>query len=43
MINAENLGKRVPVGGGELEILKGITLEIKGGESAAIVGASGSG
>ena len=29
--------------GGELEILKGIELEIKGGESLAIVGASGSG
>lgn len=29
--------------GGELEILKGITLEIKSGQSAAIVGASGSG
>jgi len=43
MIKAENLCKTVSVGGGELEILKGITLEIKGGESAAIVGASGSG
>lgn len=29
--------------GSELEILKGITLEIKSGESAAIIGASGSG
>lgn len=29
--------------GAELEILKGITLEIKSGESAAIIGASGSG
>ncbi len=29
--------------GGELEILKGITLEIKSGESVAIIGASGSG
>ena len=29
--------------GAELEILKGITLEIKSGETVAIVGASGSG
>ena len=43
MIKAENLQKRVPMGGAELEILKGITLEIKSGESVAIVGASGSG
>ena len=43
MIKTENLQKRVPMAGGELEILKGITLEIKSGESVAIVGASGSG
>jgi putative ABC transport system ATP-binding protein len=43
MIKAENLQKRVPMAGGELEILKGIHLEIKSGESVAIVGASGSG
>ncbi|KZX56598.1 ABC transporter [Halioglobus sp. HI00S01] len=43
MIKAENLQKSVPVAGSELEILKGITLEIKSGESVAIVGASGSG
>jgi|SRR6056297_970340 len=43
MIKAENLQKRVPMAGSELEILKGITLEIKSGESVAIVGASGSG
>ncbi|MEP1471808.1 MAG: ABC transporter ATP-binding protein [Halieaceae bacterium] len=43
MIKAENLLKRVPMAGSELEILKGINLEIKSGESAAIVGASGSG
>ncbi|TDG13913.1 ABC transporter ATP-binding protein [Seongchinamella unica] len=43
MIKAENLQKRVPMGGSELEILKGITLEIKSGETVAIVGASGSG
>jgi putative ABC transport system ATP-binding protein len=43
MIKCENLLKRVPIAGTELEILKGITLEIKSGESVAIVGASGSG
>jgi putative ABC transport system ATP-binding protein len=43
MIKVENLLKRVPMAGTELEILKGINLEIKSGESVAIVGASGSG
>ena len=43
MITASNLGKRVPMLKGELTILKGIDLEIKAGESVAIVGASGSG
>jgi putative ABC transport system ATP-binding protein len=43
MIIAENLGKRVPMAEGELAILKGINLEIKSGETVAIIGASGSG
>jgi putative ABC transport system ATP-binding protein len=43
MITARKLRKRVPVAGGELEILKGIDLEIKSGETVAIIGASGSG
>ncbi|MFT4825228.1 MAG: putative ABC transport system ATP-binding protein [Halioglobus sp.] len=43
MIKVENLQKRIPVAGNELEILKGIDLEIKRGESVAIVGTSGSG
>jgi putative ABC transport system ATP-binding protein len=43
MIKTENLLKRVPMAGGDLEILKGINLEIKASESVAVVGASGSG
>lgn len=43
MITATNLGKRVPLVDGELAILKGINLEIKSGETVAIIGASGSG
>ena len=43
MIKTEQLLKRVPLHDGELEILKGIDLEIKAHESVAIVGASGSG
>jgi putative ABC transport system ATP-binding protein len=43
MIKTEKLIKRVPVADGELEILKGIDLEIKASETVAIVGASGSG
>ena len=43
MIKCKNLQKRVPMAGAELEILKGITLEIKSGEAVAIIGASGSG
>jgi putative ABC transport system ATP-binding protein len=43
MIKTEQLLKRVPLADGELEILKGIDLEIKAHESVAIVGASGSG
>ncbi len=43
MIKTEHLLKRVPLSEGQLEILKGIDLEIKAHESVAIVGASGSG
>ena len=43
MITVNNLGKRVPMTDGELVILEGINLEIKSGESVAIIGASGSG
>ena len=37
------LEKTVPTADGELRILKGIDIEIKSGESLAVVGASGSG
>ncbi len=43
MIKVHNLRKSVPIAGDELEILKGIDLEIKSGQSVAIIGASGSG
>jgi putative ABC transport system ATP-binding protein len=43
MIKASNLRKRVPMAGEQLEILKGIHLEIKSGQAVAIIGASGSG
>jgi putative ABC transport system ATP-binding protein len=43
MIRAEQLDKTVTTSAGELPILKGISLSIKAGESAAITGASGSG
>ncbi len=43
MIKVTNLLKRVTVADGELEILRGINLEIKPSESLAIVGVSGSG
>jgi putative ABC transport system ATP-binding protein len=43
MIVVRALTKRVATAEGELAILKGLDLEIKAGESVAIVGASGSG
>ncbi|MEE4661664.1 MAG: ABC transporter ATP-binding protein [Halieaceae bacterium] len=43
MIKTRNLRKRVPLAEGELEILKGIDIEIKARESVAVIGASGSG
>lgn len=43
MIIAQNIDKTVPSSEGELCILKGINLEIKAGETIAVVGCSGSG
>lgn len=43
MIRTERLHKSVATAAGTLDILKGIDLTIKAGESVAIVGASGSG
>ena len=43
MIRTEDLRKSVPTVSGALHILKGIALQIKAGESVAIIGASGSG
>ena len=43
MISATNLGKRVLTAEGALDILAGVNLEIKTGESVAIIGVSGSG
>lgn len=43
IITAQNLGKTVPVAGGDLTILSSVNLTINEGESIAIVGASGSG
>jgi putative ABC transport system ATP-binding protein len=43
IIAATRLGKRVVTAEGPLDILSGVTLSIKAGESVAVVGVSGSG
>ncbi len=42
-LRAEGIVKRFPVAGGELEILRGVDLEVGVGESVGILGVSGSG
>ncbi len=43
MLKLNNIIKSYPVGGGKLEVLKGIDLHIKEGEMVSIMGSSGSG
>lgn len=43
IVRAENLGKHVPTEDGRLDILSGVDLAIRAGETLAVVGASGSG
>ena len=43
ILRARDLSQRVPTADGTLEILSGVNLEIKAGESVAIIGVSGSG
>jgi putative ABC transport system ATP-binding protein len=43
IVSAAGLGKRVITAEGPLDILSGVNLEIKAGESVAIIGVSGSG
>lgn len=43
MLLANNISKAVPMGASELQILKGVSLQMRAGEAVCIVGPSGSG
>ncbi|WP_413578262.1 ABC transporter ATP-binding protein [Bdellovibrio sp. HCB290] len=42
-LSVRNIHKSYPSGSGELEILRGVSMDINGGEALAILGASGAG
>ncbi len=42
-LSVRNIHKSYPSGNGELEILRGVSMDINGGEALAILGASGAG
>ena len=43
LLEAENLVKRYPTGGGELEVLSGASMQVAPGEVVAVIGESGTG